>query len=63
MNTILAILALLASLFGGVPPLEPCVTDETDASIPACYWDADTQGNGQGDSFIWTGSLTIHLSK
>jgi hypothetical protein len=29
----------------------------------ACHWDASKQGNGQGQSFMWTGSKVIYSSK
>lgn len=65
MNSIIVIFALLASLLTGVEvTIPPCATDEApEAGISACYWDGATRGNGQGGSFIWTGSHTIHISK
>jgi len=30
-------------------PLAPCATEDQET---ACYWDAPTRGNGQGQSFI-----------
>jgi hypothetical protein len=38
--------------------LPPCATDE--ATGPACYWDAQLQGNGLGQSFTWTGTELIY---
>lgn len=41
--------------------MEPCAFDE--AAGLACYWDATTRGNKQGDSFIWTGTDLIYAAK
>lgn len=41
--------------------MEPCAFDEAEG--PACYWDASTRGDKQGDSFIWTGTDLIYAAK
>ena len=63
MNVIIVIFAMLASLMAGVEvTIPPCASEDTEQATP-CYWDAPTRGNGQGDSFIWTGSATIYTTK
>lgn len=34
--------------------IQPCPTDEVPEpeTYSVCYWDADTQGNGDGHSFV-----------
>lgn len=60
MGLILALILAVASLVGS--PLQPCASEDTEGST-ACYWDASARGNGQGQSFIWTGSTTVLLSR
>ena len=31
---------------------EPCPTEDYVPNVGACYWDAASMGNGQGDGFI-----------
>jgi hypothetical protein len=49
-----AILLGLAILFG-VPQ---CPTDETTPGT-VCYWNAHTQGDGKGSSYIWLDGTLI----
>lgn len=36
----------------------PCVTEDYDGP-QACFWDAETRGNGGGSSFLWNGSRVL----
>lgn len=40
--------ALLAGSLAPTPALPPCPTEDSTG----CYWDAATQGNGVGTSFV-----------
>ena len=54
MKTLTVILATIAFMFSSIipssatPELEPCVHEDS----VSCYWDAQTRGNGLGQSFI-----------
>lgn len=62
MTLIISLVLAFAAVFA--PTLPPCATDETpEAGMPACYWDAANRGNGQGGSFIWTGSHSVTLPR
>lgn len=39
-----------------------CPTEDYSGPT-ACHWDASKQGNGQGHSFMWTGSKVIYTGK
>lgn len=41
-----------------MPTLPACTTD--DGSETSCYWNAEVQGNGQGDSFWIDAEGQIH---
>lgn len=34
------------------PTLPPCANEDGSGSVLPCYWDAQTMGNGRGDSFM-----------
>jgi hypothetical protein len=50
-----ALLIAIAPAVTPPPALPPCATDEIGPDIPPCYWNAQTRGNGLGESFTWTG--------
>lgn len=60
MTLLLALLLSLLSLVGS--PLPACATEDIEGSS-ACYWDAVTRSNGQGENFIWTGSQLINFTR
>ncbi len=49
----------LAAVTAAFPP---CVTEEASPeNPPACVWNAETQGNGQGESFIDIDGTAIYI--
>lgn len=38
--------------------LPPCIDEDQNDN---CYWDADTRGNGEGDSFIVFNGFTYYI--
>ena len=48
--------ALVASLWIGWATVTPCQTEDSNW----CAWDASAQGNGQGQSFIALGPVTLY---
>ena len=47
-----AFMALLASTVF-IPQVWPVCESMADPNPPVCYWDAQVQGNGEGDSFLF----------
>ena len=47
-----AFMALLASTVF-IPQVWPVCESMEDPNPPICYWDAQVQGNGEGDSFLF----------
>lgn len=48
---LVAILVILGATRGPqASPIPPCLSDDGAGPTP-CHWDAQTQGNGQGQSF------------
>lgn len=46
--SLVALLGATAILFSPILDFTPCATEDSTW----CYWDAQTRGNGQGQSFI-----------
>ena len=59
-RTIAALVLALTWLTGtgAATTFAPC---ETDEARTVCYWDAGTRGNGEGRSFLSTGTDVIYL--
>ena len=54
-------LAIESTAFIGLTPRLPACPSDAPDSTPICVWDAPSQGNGTGTSFIKVGPLYIYL--
>ncbi|MGY2747223.1 hypothetical protein [Arthrobacter sp. UYCu723] len=65
MKKTFAVIAVTGALLAGcaAPAAKPACQEEDYSGPVACYWDAQTQGNGAGQSFTWTGSTVIYSNK
>ncbi len=57
----LIIAALVAATLTACAQQAPACPSEDYDGPTACYWDAHTRGNHEGQSFIWDGH-TIHYT-
>ena len=46
---LVAVTLLLSTNTPAGESLKPC---KTESQVSACYWDADTMGNGRGNDFV-----------